>query len=225
MKPLTGILLATGALTAAVAAAIYEATRSAPVASTAAGAKSPALSFTAGLNYTVTVTLASPLTGDSTQGSVQTALGGNFNVGPNISATPSSISYTVDALANVSVPSSTLATAAAAIPNSPVTATMNGPSQTTAGAKPPINVKSVNLQLTIADSGTSISLNVADNFTVSLAGSGWTYSLNGPNVTHSASTTSGGMQVDTFTATSSGTTIVSASGPNGGTFNLTANVA
>ncbi len=231
MSPLTWILLGAGTLV--VGLGVYDAVKSpaASPATVAGGSGLPPITFLAGYNYTVTVTLGNPVTGLSTQGSVQTALGQNLIVGPDITATPTTISYTVDAVVGQSVPQSKLAMAAAAPAGSLVTAVPNGLSgQTSAGSggPPPVAVKQ--RALTGSDNGTTVPVPVGSTFTLTLSPVQWStgnwhgglgYTLSSPAVAEGpapVTTDASGNQINTFTAAQAGTAVISMPA---GTFSVT----
>ena len=113
VKPLTGILLAIGALGAIAGAAWYENKKASQVAApVTAGATSP-LSLTGGHLYLATVTLASAVSGSSTQASVQAALPNTLTV-TSVTATPTTIAVGIDCQQDTSLPIPTLLQAVAA---------------------------------------------------------------------------------------------------------------
>ena len=108
MKPLTGILLAIGALGAVAGAVWYEARQNSQVATApvTAGATAP-LSLAAGHSYVATVTLASAVSGSSTQASVQSGLPSTVTV-TSVTATPATIAVGMTANSATSLPVPTL---------------------------------------------------------------------------------------------------------------------
>ena|SRR5277367_6822849 len=131
MKPLTGILLAIGALGAVAGAVWYENKQASQVATTpvTAGAASP-LSLAAGHTYVATVTLAGAVSGSSTQASVQSGLPSTVTV-TSVTATPATITVGMTANSATSLPIPTLLQAVGAPAGSIVSLQDNG--QTTTG--------------------------------------------------------------------------------------------
>jgi hypothetical protein len=121
VKPWLGVALAAVAV-GAVAAAVWL-----PASQTPTVAKAtPPLSFAAGESYTVTVTLSGAVSGDSTTGSVQTALPSTVTV-TTVTATPTSITIGLDALSATQIPTATILRAVAAPAGSLVNVQDQGP--------------------------------------------------------------------------------------------------
>lgn len=238
MQPLTGILIALGAVTTLGTVVYLEkraAAAPAPATATTAGATGPqTLSFLAGHQYTLTVTLAGPITGNPDVASVEALLPSNYAV-TSVSANPTAITLIMNTGADSTDLASLFVTAVTAPAGSLVNLVDNGlsPGAPTAGgtaapASPTTPAAPMTWTLTQANDGTTVDVNVGDTIQATLAfvGEEWTFSFDGDSLSGNAVATSGTSQTNTFSATSSGTTVVTATNSgNGNTWTVTVDVS
>ena len=175
--------------------------------------QNPPLSFTAGHTYLATITLAAPVTGQSTQASVQSALPASLQV-TTLTATPAAITLTIAASATLNIPKATLTQAVGAPPGSIVTlidqaGSMQGiaPRQLSAN----YNSTGTTLPMFVGDGlRTSLPVNTAQN-------ESWSFTTDTPAVvstgaapTQAADPVTPGAtdQIDTWTAAAVGTTVI-----------------